>query len=468
MSDELSVHLQDSIVYLTITNTKFARSVHGKLKPAYLYSKPVQFVFRVAQDYVKKFGHAIADDHDHFQDELLRKSKKLEPDKKQLVASYLSKLQEMSPPHQDFVMECLNDFIRSRALMGTTIEFAELVDKGRFTEAENLMYDALRAGIRSENIGIDYLRDYSTLMERGKGPERLMKFKIPIFDDAYNLCVELNDLVIIAGPQKGMKSWFGHYMGVRGVKSGLKVLHISLENRLAICEIRYDQMFGAMVRSSKSQKVTIRKRVEDDRIRRYKMVRPSVFNKKKVIKVRKAAQRFGGELRIRKLPMGSFSPVDLENMLDYLEHFEEFMPDLVICDYADIMAPVQVKSQNRDTINEIYMYLNRIADSKSLAIITMSQMNEEGFIHLMRTGSFHGRFLAEDKRKFANCDKGIYIGRTPAMEVKHEIVVGCFANRNGPSGQKCILGENLDIGQLMTYWREYEDETIEDLPRRRG
>jgi len=159
----------------------------------------------------------------------------------------------------------------------------------------------------------------------------------------------------------------------------------------------------------------------------------------------------GGMLIIKKYLLGMCTSIELESIINHIEDSNEIKIDMVINDYADIMCPLDKSKQTRDSINEIYIYLKRIADDKKLLMITMSRINEIGAQRLLKTGKFTGRELAEDKRKFANVDKGIWIGIPEELHQYNEAVVGIFANREEKQGFHSVIGMNLDIGQFCVY-----------------
>jgi len=444
--DRISEHLQDSLVYLAITDDVFSKAVVGQVPPEFFQSDVTQQVYRIALEYIRQFSRPPGD---HFQDELVRFIADKDIEEKELYVRYIDHLQKMRSPNRDYVLDRLNTFIRSRELIRTTYDFAEMLERGQIDAACQKMYQALKSGIHTQNVGLDFLNDTSDLKLRGDSPERLFKLRIKPIDKGVR--IKRCDLIVIAAPYKGGKSWFGQYMARCALSAGLNVVHVSHEMSLEETANRYDMMFGGMTDRETESEVEVRF-LRDKKIVTETRIRPSIYSSPDLVrKTRAKVRKFGGRLICQKYPQGTCSPVKLDGFLDYVENFMGISADVVINDYADVMAPIDKTKQTRDALNETYMYLKRIADDRHLAMVTMSQVNDEGLRTLIHRGRLEGRHLAEDKRKFATIDKGLFVGTTPKLEVNHEAVVGVFANRSGNQGQRCIIGQNYELGQFYVY-----------------
>src|SRR5690606_13634892 len=87
-----------------------------------------------------------------------------------------------------------------------------------------------------------------------------------------------------------------------------------------------------------------------------KEIRPSIFDDAAVAKTRQRVSRLGGRIIIKKYPMGTCSMSELNRYLNYLERYENFIPDLIINDYADLMEEVvSQEASPRQGINQVYI-----------------------------------------------------------------------------------------------------------------
>jgi hypothetical protein len=444
----LTQHLQDCILYLSIVNDKFANLVVAKVKPDLFSSDITREVYKVIFSFVTEFKKAPGD---HFNNELMSflEQSKAKEDIIETAKRYILHLSKLPPPDIDYVVKRLSDFIQLSVLRNAAYEFAEHIDSGDLHSATGIMQKALKEKFEPINAGTDYTSDYNDIDNRGDRPERLFKLGIPYLDKY--LRIERSDLITIAGARKGTKSWFCHHIARQAVLDGLMVVHVSHENSLKNTLQRYDMMFGYLLNTDRPEPIEIRW-MEDGRTLTETRMVDTIYNKELVKQIRSDITQWGGQLVVKKFAMGSCNPAELDSFCDTVEDMYNRRIDVLINDYADIMAPFDKQKQTRDSINETYIYSKRIADDRDLALFTPSQINEEGAQILLKTGRMSGEALAEDKRKFANIDKGVYVGIPTEREQYNEAIVGIFANRNDyGQGYHSIIGQNLRIGQFCIY-----------------
>lgn len=446
MKETISEHLQDSLIYLCIVDDNVIKLVVNQVPDEFFSSEHINKTYKIICNYFAKNKCAPKD---HLHDEIVFHKEAIDEDLLDAIVRYILYLKNQfkTPPDVNYVLSKLNDFIRSKTYMKSTYLFAELVEKGKFDEAQLLMQKTLRTGIHSQQVGSNFFEDDIVRTEK---PETLFSLDIPEIDKYVR--IKRSDLITIAGTYKGCKSWFGHHIGFQALRQGLVVAHVSHENSLDDVIIRYDMMIGGLVSDSENpREVEIVEILPNGKHVVNKKIRDTIFNKKLVLRNRKKFKKVtGGKLFIQKYPMGTCSVGKLDTFIEQLENLENVKVDVCITDYADKML-MDSNKQPRDAINECYIGLKGIADDRNICMVTMSQINDEGANSLMLRGRLEGRHLAEDKRKFGNIDKGFFIGTNADYQSFNEYIVGCFANRNGPAGRLAIIGMNLEIGQFIMY-----------------
>lgn len=82
----------------------------------------------------------------------------------------------------------------------------------------------------------------------------------------------------------------------------------------------------------------------------------------------------GEKLKIISYPIGTVSPLDIEQDLDSLER-TGFHSDLVVIDYAQIMKMDRSINDKRNQINNVYQECSRIAKSRGCTVVSASQGN---------------------------------------------------------------------------------------------
>jgi replicative DNA helicase len=282
----------------------------------------------------------------------------------------------------------------------------------------------------------------------------------PIIDKRLTRGIRRTDFICILGGAKGKKSWACIYLGREALLCGLKVLHITHENSAEDTEMRYDMMLGGLTSDKEKSNVEIENIDDEGNIVGTEIVGvKSVWDLSQVTKVRRRVRRFGGELIIKKYPMGSCTIEEIRRYLDYLEMYEGFIPDVVINDYVEAMK-LPKANERREAINEVYIQSKGLADERKIAMITVSQTNRAA----LRKKIPDQKDFAEDIRKLANVDLVLAEGQTKQQSIMKRMQMWVLANRHGPMDFGCVFATNLDIGQLcVASWPiKFEEKPEED------
>jgi len=97
-------------------------------------------------------------------------------------------------------------------------------------------------------------------------------------------------------------------------------------------------------------------------------------------------------------PTSTLSVRDIESILDGWEKKRGFVPDVIVIDYADILAPEDSKKQIRDQTNETWASLRRLSQCRRCLVIAPTQADAASYDqHTQRMKNF-----SEDKRKLAH------------------------------------------------------------------
>lgn len=94
----------------------------------------------------------------------------------------------------------------------------------------------------------------------------------------------------------------------------------------------------------------------------------------------------------------SISVTGIANVLDRWEQTEGFIADVVVIDYADILAPENTKVEFRHQENEKWMALRALSQKRHVCLITATQTNRESY----DAKNIEMKHAGEDKRKFAH------------------------------------------------------------------
>lgn len=117
----------------------------------------------------------------------------------------------------------------------------------------------------------------------------------------------------------------------------------------------------------------------------------------------------GGDFRSDFYPAHTKSMQDIEDNLEYLEREENWIPDIIIYDYLDLMKPEDPRiKEKRLQIQAVYHDAIRLQKRRSIFGISPSQVNKDSVNKAVidMTG------FAEDFGKAANCHASFAICRT--------------------------------------------------------
>jgi archaellum biogenesis ATPase FlaH len=457
MTEELSPHLQDCIVYLAITDTSFLRLIRPAVKPEFFGSPITEQLIKLCFNYWDQFGESPAD---HLHDELQRFLSGRPETEIQYYTKYVEKIRGAKPPSAPYIVSRLNDFIRIREWETAAVEFAKLVAGSRFVDAQELMFNALRAGISRETVGYDYLQERSWLLEREEAKVRGEGYMMPTGIPALDRIIggyKRGQLVCVMGGYAVGKSWFCVHSARTGLMRGLNVLYVTHEMSREEVEERMDMACGALRSEASDEPLKLDFYNPDtDKVTQKTLNPRLVGDSAAVIQTRKAVARFGGRLIIRKYPMGTCSAVDLLAYVNWLESFERFIPDLILCDYPEIMKSVKSRDDVRHEINETYIQLKRLSDEKRAVVIAPSQVRRES----LQRERLRMQDIAEEARKIGNADKVFGIGQTELQSQYGRARVQVLKNRGGKQNVGCEIGQCFEIGQFCL-WSAYRSTTPE-------
>jgi len=157
-------------------------------------------------------------------------------------------------------------------------------------------------------------------------------------------------------------------------------------------------------------------------------------------------------------PAMSITVDGIRTSLDRLEREEDFLADIVIIDYADILAPKNPRSDKRDQIDDTWSRLRGLSMARHCLIVTATQTNRASY----NVANITMEHLSEDKRKLAHVNGMIAINTSP-LEKQFGIVrlgwIVCREEEANPFKQlHCATCLSIADPAVVTY---YDDRGVE-------
>lgn len=168
----------------------------------------------------------------------------------------------------------------------------------------------------------------------------------------------------------------------------------------------------------------------------------------------KAMLEFGKQygasrLRMSVHPNMSISARGIDSILERWKESEKWVPDVVVVDYADILAPIDGKTESRDQINANWATLRQISQKYHCCVVTATQSDAASYdAKTLGRGNFTG-----DKRKNAHITAQVGINQTTAEQESGIARLNIIHGRDLEfSSEKCIyVATHLGIAQPAAF-----------------
>jgi replicative DNA helicase len=156
---------------------------------------------------------------------------------------------------------------------------------------------------------------------------------------------------------------------------------------------------------------------------------------------------YGDNLRVISYPAFSANLSEIRTAIDNLEYNEGFVPDVIVIDYADILAPEDSRLLGRERSDETWKMLKHMADSRHCLVVSASQSNRQSFDKKNVTQTD----ISEDIRKVAHVDMMLALNQTPEEKDAGVVRVSVIAGRDMDFNQfkSCTVLQQLSLGQVI-------------------
>lgn len=399
-SEQITGSLQENLLTLIVFDTASLPLLTSTLEVGMFENQFYKDIVRESFNFFKEFKEA-PNEHiaDLFETHLIRGSSDKESKVYQQILQSLYRNKDNV--NRDYVLSQLNKFIRQQTLKDGITTAHQLVKDGKLDEAEVKMAKAINSQVKIFDPGL-WLTDLSRSMKFLTAPIQPYPLGIPPLD-AIGFGPAPGQLLVILAPANKGKSQFCVHIAKMCATQRLKVLYISLEMSEEKISQRFFQSFFSV---TKRQSEIICTRFEQDEANRLSgfriesFTRPSLQDEGIEAILAKKMQHFEGRLKvfIKRFPTNALTIKGLEAYLDSMERFHNYVPDVLIVDYADLLA---VDAANlRVSTGHTYKELRRIAVERNIAVVSPSQSNRLG----EDAKVLSLKYLAEDYSKAATAD----------------------------------------------------------------
>lgn len=259
-----------------------------------------------------------------------------------------------------------------------------------------------------------------------------------------------DDFVAFIAPPKRGKTWWLMVSAFVAALKGKRVLFVSLEMTKKQMVRRFWQMLTGCSRYGENAPWPLLEKHDDGR---YTLVDREVPTKKvetdpggvEEIQARiRRASRYG-RLELRTFPTGSLSVKGLRSEITAMATYENFVPDVVIVDSADIMDHGNARVEVRHLINNTWQGLRGLGLELGCLVITASHTGTET---MDGEKDASAKNVSEDRRKVAHVTKLVAINQTEQEKARGVYRISCSTTRDGAViFDEVVCTNNLAIGR---------------------
>ena len=313
--------------------------------------------------------------------------------------TFLVRIHKSHVDDADFVKETALDFAKRQKLKEAMIKSISLLQKSSFDEISHVINEALKLGTDT-NFGYDWIKDFEERFE--------IKTRNAVstgWDDIDSICdggIGQGELGIGIAPSGTGKSMLLVHLGAQALKAGKNVVHYTLELADTVIGSRYDSCITGIPINDLREK-------KDD-----------VFQGIKGVT---------GNLIIKEYPTKKASTKTIKNHLERIVKKGNDI-DMIIVDYADLLAPLSKYNEKRRELESIYEELRGLAQHFTCPLWSVSQTNRTGLNQEIIT-------MNSISEAFAKCFVADFIfslSRTMADKAKNKGRFFIAKNRFGPDG----------------------------------
>ena len=459
-SERLNVLNERDLIYQLIVSDKFCREIVPILNPKHLQ---IEYAKRIAlwiKDYFTKFKKAPKKDiiklyrsHvEEINDESLQDN----------ILSFLQRLDEdydeVKLGNVDFAIQQAVNYLKIQSMRNFSEDIEAYLDSGDVGKAESLLTKYRKVEVSSGD-GVSILDDFDTVTEAfTEETEKLFTMQ-----GAYGQLmgdVHREDFISFLAPMKAGKSFALIDVGIEALKNGLKIVFYSLEmSRTNMIKRIWKALSGQVTEDMEIEIPYFEKDEDEEKYRiEKKIVQKQASSVLEVQKKQQSLKRLfrGGSFKVFAEPAYSLTVEKLEDKLDDLA-YDNFFPDVIIVDYADIMCPSD-KTDYRNQIDGIWKRLRALAQKRKAVVFTASQTNREAISKEVEADS-----IAEDIRKLAHVTSMVAISKTKWCKENSVAILSQMAVREGkPELRKVIATQCLELGRPCLESRWKDEVVIED------
>lgn len=409
---EFDEDFQRKVAAHVLADFSFMRSVGHLIRPEYFENVGEAAIVNMAKKYWDRY-QAVPSKSTHG---LLLKAEiesgAIRGDAKSEAIAAIKRLWAEDLGGSRHVCEKVAEFCRHQAMSQAILSSVDYLGAKKFDKIEQAVKDAIAIGISEDGDEYDYFERINERTElrldkaAGKvPPQGITTGHMKMDDVLYHRGWGKKELSVLMGGAKSGKTTAMIGFAKAASLAGKNVLYVTLEVSAAIISDRLDASMSDNLMKELGKNIhDIDSKIRD-------------------------IHRRAGCLKIHEYPPGSFTPSMLTKLIEKYEA-KGIIFELVVVDYADIMAPDIRINDPIENSKQTYIGLRAVAFEKNVAVLSATQTNRDGFKATVAKADH----IADDFNKVRIVDLLISINITEEERANGEARLFFAASRNQESG----------------------------------
>ncbi|MHA2045168.1 MAG: DnaB-like helicase C-terminal domain-containing protein [Candidatus Thorarchaeota archaeon] len=381
MSEDLNtlsigdISFQEKVVQALMQDHLYADQISDLLNPEFFGEKYLKEIVGTLFEYKRKYA---AFPSNNILEDILQKEEVGDLVLSQAKA-FINKAADR-PLNGDmgYVQEKSIDFCKRQSLLEGVNKALTEIERSNFDCVWSIITDAANRG-SSRDGGHEYLEGFDKRAEQSvRAP---LKTPWPVLNDVFGGGWERKTLSTIIAPTGAGKTHFLCNVSAGGIAEGYNVCYVSLEIADYKVGLRHDAYFsGIKINDVPGEMERVKQEVN-------------------------AAAK--GRLFIKEFPTKSASVQTIRAYLQRLKTVNDFIPDILVVDYADLLKPSKSYGEKRHELEGVYEELRGLAQEWNIVVVTADQTNRSGLnLEIVTLDA-----IAESYAKATVCDLIMTISR---------------------------------------------------------
>jgi len=397
-------NIQKSIIYLCKSSEDFLIQCLPLVKEEYFEATTYQKIFKIIKSHYYEYKE-IPNDSQIVEEAkgILSKTERLGEYRSEIDS--INSISTLAFSNSEYYLNKVEDFAKKQAFSSAILESLPKIESGDFEFAFERIRESLKVS-RKVYLGVDYFDTVKSRYSEENSRKCEYQTVFKTFNEHLGGGIAAGELSIVVAPPGVGKSIYLANQAVTLSKLGYNVLYISLEMDESRVSSRMDSIFTRI---------------------------PSVELKYKVDEISKRMSMVGeryqplGRIKVRQFPTKQCSIAQLRAYITQLENYDNFVPQVLIVDYLDIMSSDCISKY--DAQQELAENLRGLAIEHNLAVCTATQTTREAKKVKIITDSE----LADCYGKVRVADFVISLNQTEEERDKGIMRAFSIKNRNGPA-----------------------------------